>query len=1053
MFKRGRLIGALALVLSLVMLVAGLAEAQGVTSAAVRGAITRAGGEPVGSAVVSLLNTQKGTVIRAQTQASGRYFFDNVEPGGPYTIEVRAIGFESLTKTGIMLSLGQRYDATFELSAQVVTLEELTVTAVTNPLINSSRTGAEQTISDAAIMRMPMRGRNFVSLIQTNPQVTITAGGGTSIGGQNNRFNAIQIDGGVNNDVFGLAASGTPGGQAGAKPISLEALKEFQILIAPFDVRQGGFTGGLVNGVTKSGTNKFSGSIFGYFQNRDLVGVDTGGNKIEEFKIRQYGGTVGGPVIKNRVHFFAAFDAQGSESPFFGASATEPQTGITVATADRVRNSMISRFNIDPGTWEGPIIERPDLNFFAKISAQLSDKQVIEISNNYVDAGDDNLGRGTRNLNNRDGYQLSASGYRFDSKTNSTRLKWFGQFGGLSTEVIAGYQTVRDKRNVGTATPLLMVQGDVAGNYLAAGGERFSQANQLDQDVAELTANVSFLKGDHLFTIGTHNEFFSFMNIFFPASKGVWTFNNVTDFENAVPNRYEIALPTAARPDGPVAEFGVRQLGFYLQDQFNPSDRLTITAGVRIDVPFSDTPVTNDDLKATSALGNIDTGDFPTGNMLFSPRLGFNWDATGSGTTIIRGGVGVFSGRPPYVWMANAFSNTGREQVTLLCTGSGIPTFTVDYNNQPTSCAAGAPPSPPIASVNYFDPSFKFQQALKYALGLDHQLPGGVVAAVDFSYTRSQNQLYLVDENLVAGSVNGEGRLMYGTISSTGSATKTRQSTAFGQVIRHENRSADKSASIVAQLNKRFSDNLAFNASYAWAKTEDLMSLGSSIASSNLQFTVLNGTLEERELRTSGFDIPSKISISGTANVPFGFAVSLAYNGLSGRPYSYVTTNDANADGISSNDALYIPANASDISLTNPADWDRLNLWLVGEECLNNKRGTVQERNSCRNQWRNFLDLRVSKMFTTFSGQGMEITADVFNLLNLVNDDWGLIRETNNFEQKSGVLSVAGWDTRGTAAVADDRPRYSVASVLPTRDRVSVSASRWRIQLGVRYTW
>ncbi|MEK6688769.1 MAG: hypothetical protein AABZ01_09955, partial [Gemmatimonadota bacterium] len=440
-------------------------------------------------------------------------------------------------------------------------------------------------------------------------------------------------------------------------------------------------------------------------------------------------------------------------------------------------------------------------------------------------------------------------------------------------------------------------------------------------------------------------------------------------------------------------------------------------------------------------------------NMLVSPRFGFNWDATGAGTSILRGGVGIFTGRPPYVWMSNAFSNTGREQVTLLCTGTAVPTFTIDYDNQPTACASGGPPTPPTAAVNYFDPNFKFQQALKFALGIDHQLPGGVVAAVDFAYTQARNQIYLVDENLVAGSLNGEGRLMYGTISSTGSATRTRRSTAFGQVIRHENRSADKSASIVAQLNKRFSDNLAFNASYAWARTQDLISFGSSIASSNLQFTVLNGTLENRELRTSGFDIPSKISLSGTANVPFGFAVSLIYNGLSGRPYAYISSNDANADGISSNDALYIPSDASDISLTNAADWDRLNLWLVGEKCLNNYRGQLLERNSCRNPWRHFVDLRLAKRFSTFGNQGMEITADVFNLLNLINNDWGLIRETNNFDQKSGVLSVAGWDTRGTADPADDRPRYSVSSVLPTRERVSVEASRWKIQMGVKYTW
>ena len=251
--------------------------AQGVTTAAMRGMITREeGNTPIEGAVIMLINREKGTRLRGATLSNGRYSFENVDPG-EYTVEVRAIGFELTTKSGIVLTLGQRSIQDFVMKAQVVQLQELEVIATTDPLMNSGRTGAAQIVSDSAIHRLPLLGRNFTSLLAGNPQVAITSQGGTSITGQNNRYNSIQVDGSVNNDVFGLPSEGTPGGQANVKALSIEAIKEFQVLVAPFDIRQGGFAGGLINAVSKSGTNRWTGSLFGYMQNRDLVGKDTTG--------------------------------------------------------------------------------------------------------------------------------------------------------------------------------------------------------------------------------------------------------------------------------------------------------------------------------------------------------------------------------------------------------------------------------------------------------------------------------------------------------------------------------------------------------------------------------------------------------------------------------------------------------------------------------------------------------------------------------------------------------------------------------------------------------
>jgi outer membrane receptor protein involved in Fe transport len=1026
-------------------------EAQGVTSAAIGGRINGEGRRTVESANLVLINTQTGARLVTSSNASGRYNFENVPPGGPYTLEVRSIGFQQASKTGIMLALGQRYVQDFELKTQVVTLQELVVVAATNPLINSGRTGAAQIVTDTLIQRYPLLGRNFTDLLRTSPQVT----SGTSIAGQNNRFNSILIDGGANNDVFGISSAGTPGAAAGAKPISVEALQEFQILAAPFDIRQGSFSGGLVNGITKSGTNQFRGSAFSYFQRPEIVGVDTAGLRIGTFDIKQYGGTIGGPIIKDKLHFFASADIQASTTPFFGLEASEPATGITVATASRIANLVRTKYGFDPGGLEAPQnLNRPDKNLFGKLNYQIGTASQVEVSYNYVRARQDNFNRTARNLADRDGWQLSNSGYKIANTTNTVRGKFTSLIGRANLEVLVGYLRVRDARQMPNSVPLIMVQGDVLGNYLAAGGERFSHGNELDQDVYEATANLTFgLGANHQITVGTHNEFFSFRNLFANNRFGTWTFGNADSLEANLPRRYEVALET--RPGGFTADFGVKQIGGYVQDAWRPSNRLTLTAGLRFDVPFSDTPVENTSKSLIDTLG-IHTGTFPTGNVMLSPRLGFNWDPFGTGNTILRGGVGLFSGRPPYVWMSNAFTNTGLEQVNLICgrpdNGNTPPPLTTDVSNLPRSCIGGTEPAPPRANVNYFEKDFKFQQALKYAFGVDHRFGSGFVATLDVIHTRGRNTMYQVDDNVVAQQVNGEGRQLYAVPNAAGNAL-TRSTRAGGvlAVVHHSNRSADRSTLVTAQLQKSF-DRVAFSAGYTYSNTKDLQTLYSSIATSNLRNSGLDGTLENRNLRTSGFDVPHKISLSGTANVPFGLQVSLVYTARAGLPYAWTVSNDANGDGISQNDLMYVPASSDDISLATPADWDRLNQFIASQKCLREQRGRIMERNSCRQPWQKFLDLRLSRPVSTVSGQSLLITADVFNFLNLLNRRWGINRETPLVQPEfATLLTMASYDTRGTASQADDRGRYSLPSVLPATNRVIVGSSRWRIQLGAKY--
>ncbi len=1025
-------------------------DAQGTTFGAVQGTVTQtSAGTPVEGAAVTIVNGSTGQRYAATTSSNGRYNVENVVIGGPYAIEVRAIGYQALRQTNVTVSLGQRLEASFSLTQSVVQLEQANVVSEANPLINANKTGPQQLISATTINNLPLLGRNFTDLIRTSPQIQ-----GTSVSGQNNRFNNIQIDGGINNDLFGLGGSGAPGGQVNASAISLEAIKEFQILIAPFDVRQGAFTGGSINAVTKSGSNEFHGSAFGYLQSQTFVGKDTAGVAPEDFNTKQYGFTVSGPVIRDRMHFFVATDLQAKVTPWGGqqigldpaGGADSVGIGITQASANAVQD-FLKGLGFDPGDWRAPSLRTPDNNVFAKLSFQLGTNSTLELSNNYVKASDDKLTRNSTATGNRDGYQLSLSGYAQDNKNNTTRAKWNTVFGGkLNNELLLGRSTIRDIRAVPNRIPLLLIGGDRAGATIAAGADRFSQGNQLDQDIYEITDNLTFDAGAHRVTFGTHNEFFKFYNVFTAGSYGIYNFGSVDSLTKGLPSRYEIFYGTPSRPEGAVANFHVKQFGFYGQDAWTPNDRLTVTLGLRLDAPNVDQSTTNPGL--LDSLG-INTSVTPNGK-LWSPRVGFNWDPTGKGSTILRGGVGVFSGRPPYVWVSNAFVNTGLEQSDLVCTGAQVPAFTLDTAATPRTCASGSGAPAAASTINYFDDGFKYPQTLKVAIGADRQLPLNVVGTVDFLHTRSINQFFLEDVNLIYGGVNSEGRQLYGSfVGASGTPTPLRGSNNYRAVIRHSNSSGDYSTAITGQLQKRFSHGLEFNAGYTWSRTRDQMSLTSSIASSNLGFAPLTGVMAQRLRRRSAFDRPHKVALSGAINAPFRMRFALFYTGASSNTYTYMVQGDANADGITTNDIAYIPRDENDITLSGTPDqrtakFATLDQYINGEACLRNNRGKVMERNACRNPWQSFLDARLGKVVPTAHGQSLELTLDAFNVLSLLGSDWGQIRSTTGFET-ANLLRLTGYDA------VNNRGIYDLA--LPQRYRVSTNASRWKMQLGARYTF
>jgi carboxypeptidase family protein len=1050
-------------------LLAGLTaplSAQGVTGAAIQGTVSSAG-SPIENAVVTVTSQATGQRYQAATRDNGRYNVENIALGGLFSVEARAIGYEPATRSDITLTLGQRLTLDLELTQQAVQLEELTITAQENPLINAGRTGAAQTLSERAIRTLPLQGRNFTDLVVTSPQATPSSSsdGAITIAGQNNRYNNIQIDGGINSDLFAIGSTGAPGGQVLSKPISLEAVQEFQVLIAPFDVRQGNFAGGLVNAVTKSGTNRFGGSVFSYYRNQDLTGDDPLGNPATTFKQWQYGFTFGGPILRDRVHFFAAVDVQEQNAPWGGQQIGPDPTGgadslgigITQITATRVQEIVRDQYGFDPGDWRQPTLGQPDRNIFGKLTAQLGVNSRVELSYNNVDADREQLTRDALRAatQDRDGYQLSRSGWTQANSTNTARAKWLKVFGGkFNNELLVAYQRIRDKRDQDVNTPLIRVQADRAGAYVAAGSDVFTPGNLLDQDIYEITDNVTLDVGAaHRVTVGTHNEFFSFSNGFFPRKQGVWTFADTTALINNTPNRYTIALPL--REGGPNTDFSVQQLGLYAQDAWSPSDRLTLTLGLRADVPFIDSPNQNPAL-LTSPL-SINTSDFPSGNILWSPRLGVNFDPDGRGTTIVRGGIGLFSGRPPYVWISNAFGNTGLEQVQLTCAAAGtVPALTTDLSSLPTQCVGSTSgPTAPPADINFFDPDFRFPQNLRLALGMDRRLPWGLVGTLDFLYSYAVNDLYIeeVNVNNVGSSASEDGRPLYGTLGGTGTtftAAPSRVDPAFRQVLRHIGRSGAYSWSATGQLQRQFGGALDVNAAYTYSRGKDYQSFTSSISASNFQFAPLDGTIADRDLATSFFNVPHKLTLSGTLRIPVPLQpqISLIYLGRSGQPFSYQVSNDVNADGTAGNDNIYLPRDASEISLSGDAAaqaaaFTRLDSLITANSCLSEQRGRIMERNSCRNPWINTLNARLAA-FIPLPGQSLEISADLFNVLNLLDGGWGLEKRTSQFETAT-LLRAAGFDA------TNNRPIYALS--FPRFNDPELNRSRWRLQLGARYSF
>lgn len=1081
--------------LFLVMLFAAtsLMHAQSGTSAALNGVVTDASGKPLPGATVKALHEPTGTVAGAKTNSSGRFNIIGLRVGGPYVISASMIGYETQNKENLQLVINQNLTLNFKLNEKGVTTEAIQVVADRNEIISANRTGAAQAVTEAEIKNLPTIQRSLHDYSRLSPYIVSSTSDGSNVGGRNSKYNNIQVDGAIMSDAFGLAASGTPGGQTGAEPISLDAIQEFQVAIAPFDVRLGGFTGGLINAITRSGSNWYHGSAYFYGRNEKLVGdspiknADGSRNAYPDYTDFQAGGRLGGPIMKDKLFFFVNGEIKQRSEPQVLGLRGETAANIFDFPKDSLQlisDFLKNTYGYDVGSFDKYTREVGDYKLFLRFDYNISQQHRITLRHNLVNASQANAVTRSKNA-----FSFEGQEYIFNSLQNQTVLQLNSVFGtNMANEFRVAYTQVNDERDF-QSNPFPSVSisnlGSDKRSSLYFGVERFSQANALDQSIIEITDNFNYFMGDHVFTFGTTNQIVTFSNLFVQDAFGNYTFSSWQNFVDKRPSQYTYSYLLDGGAER--AEFTYFQFGAYAQDEWTVMPRLKLTLGVRADMyTYPDEPSYN---AKFDSVFSMKTNEMPS-TLAFSPRLGFNYDVLGDKSLQVRGGVGMFAGRTPGVWIGNQYANTGVDYGRV-DVRTGTPDFVADPNAQPKPGDPGTTLSPVSTSeVNITDGDFEMPQILRFNLGFDYQITEGLIGTLEFMYGKTFNDILYKNINLKdsVGGVTIDGRPMY-------LSNYDVMSKSFTNAIYLTNTDKGDQLNVSAQLQKPFGQgllpDLSANFAYTYSQTRDVNSATSSRAISNWQF---NHSVDPNNpaLTTSLFSIPHRIlaNVSYRIRFLYGFATTIGayYEGRSGSPFSFLyytqsnitwdkevlidtRVKDANNDNIWGNDLAYIPNKMTfntdknyweddKMILTNGAqeytdpDGNKMSYYQAMESFLGEwddlERGKINERYSMQQPWRHQVDLRLSQEIPTFKKQHIEITLDILNVLNLLNAEWGHQLYVSN--NQYSLLRFEGYD-KATGKVR--------ASYLPNtrgndKDDIwerSDFWSRWQMQLGIRYSF
>ncbi len=1080
--------------------------AQGVTTASVNGTVTDAKGVVPG-ATVSVTHIPTGTVYATVTRTDGRFNLPNLRVGGPYTFKVTFIGYKGFIQENITLSIGQdqRIDARLEDNA--TTLNEVVITGTQGKVINSSRTGARETITRNQIEALPTFNRSLGDFTKLTPSAN-----GLSFGGRSSAFNNLTVDGALFNNSFGL--SGTLGGQTNSQPISLDAIDQIQVDIAPYDVRQGNFTGAGVNTVVKSGTNTFKATVYDYIRGTSLTGYDAGPTTVAKspFTYRQTGASLGGAIIKNKLFLFVSGEQERISQPATSFVAAAPGlSGANVSQADAATLNSISsylttKYGYNPGPYQGYNYDTKSDKATVKLDWNIDKNNTLSAKYFYLKSYGDhpasNSNSGISNFGSRTPSPTTlpfyGSGYRINNNFNIGIIELDSRLSSkVSNRLTAGYSALRDFRTSlgagtaplvdignGTSTPTGTIVTAPNATLTTFGYELFTAYNLLSTNVAQFSDDVTIYAGKHEITIGTNDQIQSYTNGFAPNYNGVYVFNSASDFLNGLPAA-TYATRYSALADGsfPYAKIKASIYSLYAQDKVNVTDNLKLTYGIRADYDaFPTTLAQNPNVPGlTFQQGiHVDPSKLPKNRVQLSPRLGFNWDVKGDQSTQVRGGTGLFAGTVPFVWISNQASNNG------LLFGSysikkGVVTNTPAQNAQlifnpnvnANRPAAGSAAANTSYELDVTDPNLKYPKVWRTNLAVDQRLPGGVIATLEGAFTRDINAIYhenlvLPDSYTVLPGV--EGQIRYTSSNTTpAAAAATAANPSITGLYYMTNTNKGYSYFVTGQLQKSFNNGLYFNAAYTHSESQDVND-GGSTASTIWSTRYVAGNPNGNNLSNSSFVQPNRFIASVAYKKEYwkytSTSVGLIFEEANNGAISYVTSGDPNGDG-ATNDLMFIPKNQGDIELVKdyaadprtPAQiWAQLNNFISQDSYLNSHRGQFAQRNGVILPYFKRADLNITQDFYVKAGKTkntIRVSVDIINVGNLLNRDWGVYQNSfNGFSSgNTNVLKYQGIDAV-TGHATYSFPYLDKNNLIPvTKSFVYDTSifSRYQAQIGVRY--